>query len=73
MLATDCDTVYPKLFNSTNRQIGWIKQIQRGEVYSIALEIYDCELVEYEILNTHLEEIIDFTQPPLDNLYYRCK
>ena len=72
-LITDTNSAYPKLYNSSNKHIGWIKQIRRGEDYSIALEVFDCTLMEYEILNTHLVECIDFTAPIPNNLYYKCR
>jgi hypothetical protein len=68
----DMDSTFPKLFDSKQKQIGWILDLKRhNSEYSLAAEILNNSVMEFEIRNIELEQVIDFTKSPKDNTYYR--
>lgn len=69
----DMNKTYPRLINSKGHQLGWLVELRRhdGDGYSLAAELIDSKVMTYEIANTAIEEILDFTKAPGDNRYFR--
>ena len=69
--AMDC--TYPRLINKQGNHIGWLVELRRHDDtgYSLAAELINGEVMPYEIANTDIEEILDFTKAPGDNRYFR--
>lgn len=67
------NSTYPKLKDQSEKPIGWLVELRRGEEYSLAAELVNGEIMPYEVPNTSLEEILDFTKGLKENTYYRTK
>ena len=66
----DMNMTYSKLKDSKGNDKGWLISLNRGGNYSLCAELFKGKIIEFEIENSHLEEIIDFTKSPKDNTYY---
>lgn len=70
----DMNKTYPRLINTKGEHIGWIIELRRhdGTGHSLAAELINNEVMTYEIPNTSMEEILDFTKAPGHNRYFKA-
>lgn len=52
----DMNKTYPKLKDQSEKTIGWLVELRRGEEYSLAAELFKGQVMTYEVSNLEIEE-----------------